>query len=43
MPVRREARASRIAGAAEHQQDDAEIGELVGDPLIGDEARRERS
>jgi hypothetical protein len=27
----------------EHQQDDADFGEFVGDVLIGDEARRERS
>ena len=27
---------------AEHQQDDADLGELVGDALVGDEARRER-
>ena len=28
---------------AEHQQDDADFGELVGDVLVGDEARRERA
>ena len=28
---------------AEHQQDDADLGELVGQALVGDEARRERS
>ncbi len=28
---------------AEHQQDDADFGELIGDALIGDEARRERT
>ena len=28
---------------AEHQQDDADFGELVGNALIGDEARRERA
>ena len=27
---------------AEHQQDDADLGELVGHALVGDEARRER-
>jgi hypothetical protein len=27
----------------EHQQDDADLGELIGDALIGDEARRERT
>ena len=27
---------------AEHQQDDADLGELVGDVLVGDVARRER-
>ena len=27
---------------AEHQQDDADLGELVGDVLVGDEAGRER-
>ncbi len=26
---------------AEHQEDDADLGELVGDVLVGDEARRE--
>ena len=28
---------------AEHQEDDADLGELVGDGLVGDEARRERA
>ena len=28
---------------AEHQQDDADLGQLAGEVLIGDEARRERS
>ena len=28
---------------AEHQQDDTDLGELIGDRLIGDEARRERA
>ena len=28
---------------AEHQQDDADLGELVGQALVGDEARRERA
>ena len=27
----------------EHQQDDADFGELIGNALIGDEARRERA
>ena len=27
---------------AEHQQNDADLGELVGDVLVGDEAGRER-
>ena len=27
---------------AEHQQNDADLGELIGDILVGDEARRER-
>ena len=28
---------------AEHQQDDADLGQLIGDVLIGDVARRERA
>ena len=28
---------------AEHQEDDADLGELVGDVLVGDVARRERT
>ncbi len=27
----------------EHQQDDAKFGEIGGDPLVGDIARRERA
>jgi hypothetical protein len=31
-----------VQADAEHQQDDADLGQLVGHALVGDEARRER-